>query len=98
MPYTLDAFCRDCRAALKADPGPGGREAVRQNLERLLAEKSFSTSTYCRRRRAAIRFTRTRSSALSCCAHVNPKASQVAAARSRRVLGDLRPGDANTPT
>src|SRR5881394_2102572 len=41
MAYSLDAFCEDCRTALKADPGPGGREKVRQNLERLLAEPGF---------------------------------------------------------
>ncbi len=41
MTYSLDAFCEDCRTALKADQGPGGREAVRQNLERLLAETAF---------------------------------------------------------
>ena len=41
MSYTLDGFCRDCHAALKADPGPGGREAVRGLLERLLAERDF---------------------------------------------------------
>ena len=26
MAYSLDAFCRDCRAALTADTSPGGRE------------------------------------------------------------------------
>src|SRR5437868_1919749 len=31
MTYSLDAFCKDCRTALKADQGPGGREAVRQS-------------------------------------------------------------------
>ncbi len=41
MAYDLDAFCHDCRDALKADKGPGGREMVRRNLERLLAETSF---------------------------------------------------------
>ena len=41
MAYDLDAFCNDCRDALKADKGEGGREAVRKNLERLLREKSF---------------------------------------------------------
>src|SRR5260221_7864051 len=41
MAYGLDEFCRDCRAALKSDTGPGGREAVRQLLEKLLAEKEF---------------------------------------------------------
>ena len=41
MAYTLDAFCGDCRDALKADTGPGGRETVRQLLEKLLADKAF---------------------------------------------------------
>jgi len=41
MAYDLDAFCQDCRAALKSDTGPGGREAVRRKLEQLLAEKAF---------------------------------------------------------
>src|SRR5271170_2058351 len=41
MSYTLDAFCRDCHAALKADTGPGGRETVRTLQERLLAEQDF---------------------------------------------------------
>jgi hypothetical protein len=39
MAYSLDAFCQDCRTALKADPA--GREAVRQKLEQLLAEPAF---------------------------------------------------------
>ncbi len=41
MIYSLDEFCRDCRRALQADPDPGGREAVRRALERLLADKEF---------------------------------------------------------
>ena len=41
MAYSLDAFCRDCRTALTSDTGPGGREAVRLNLERLLTEPAF---------------------------------------------------------
>ena len=41
MSYTLDAFCRDCHTALQADAGPGGREEVRRQLERLLAEPGF---------------------------------------------------------
>jgi hypothetical protein len=41
MAYTLDAFCRDCAASLRADPGAGGKETVRRDLERLLAEKAF---------------------------------------------------------
>lgn len=35
----LEAFCHDCRDGLKA--GTGRRGAVRRNLEKLLAEKSF---------------------------------------------------------
>ncbi len=30
MAYTLEQFAADCHAALKADPGPAGREKVRQ--------------------------------------------------------------------
>lgn len=41
MAYTLDAFCRDCAASLGADPGPGDKERVRHDLERLLAEEGF---------------------------------------------------------
>ncbi len=41
MSYTLDGFCRDIHAALKADPGPGGRQSVRHHLERLLADRDF---------------------------------------------------------
>ena len=40
MPYTLEAFCRDCAASLRADPGRGGKERIRRDLERLLAEKA----------------------------------------------------------
>jgi len=41
MAYDLEAFCNDCRDAIKAEKGPGAREAVRRNLEKLLAEKAF---------------------------------------------------------
>ncbi len=41
MAYDLDQFISDCRSALSRDPGPAGREQVRQNLERLLANKDF---------------------------------------------------------
>jgi hypothetical protein len=41
MGYTLDAFCRDCAASLRADPGAGGKEKVRKALEQLLAEQAF---------------------------------------------------------
>jgi len=41
MGYTLDQFAADCRAALKADPGQGGREKVRQCVEKALKDKTF---------------------------------------------------------
>ncbi|HVV61663.1 MAG TPA: hypothetical protein VHD14_07880 [Pseudolabrys sp.] len=41
MAYTLDQFIADCRASLSRDPGPAGREEVRVNLEKLLANPEF---------------------------------------------------------
>ena len=46
MPYDLDQFIADCRASLTHDPGPKGREEVRVNLERLLANADF-VREYC---------------------------------------------------
>ena len=46
MAYDLDQFINDCRSALSRDPGPAGREQVRQNLERLLANRDF-IEEYC---------------------------------------------------
>lgn len=46
MAYDLDQFIADCRASLTRDPGPKGREEVRKNLERLLANKQF-VEEYC---------------------------------------------------
>jgi predicted metal-dependent enzyme (double-stranded beta helix superfamily) len=46
MAYDLDQFIADCRATLKRDPGPAGRETVRLNLERLLANQEF-LNEYC---------------------------------------------------
>ena len=45
MAYELDQFISDCRAILQRDPGPAGREDVRQHLERLLANKDFVAKT-----------------------------------------------------
>jgi len=45
MAYELQQFIDDTRAALKRDPGPAGREAVRKNLERLLTNKDFVAKT-----------------------------------------------------
>jgi hypothetical protein len=44
--YELDEFIADCRSTLKRDPGPAGREQVRQNLERLLHNADF-VERYC---------------------------------------------------
>jgi len=41
MPYTVEQFAADARAALSADPGPAGREIVRVHLESLLADEEF---------------------------------------------------------
>jgi len=45
MSYTLEQFCEDCRSAIKADQGDASRETIRQNLEKLLANKEFVAST-----------------------------------------------------
>lgn len=45
MAYTLEQFCQDAHDAIAADNGPGGREKVRQNLEKLLANKEFVDAT-----------------------------------------------------
>jgi len=45
MVYALNEFIADCRAILQRDPGPKGREDVRQHLERLLANKDFVAAT-----------------------------------------------------
>ena len=46
MAYTLEAFCRDCRRHLGEDPGAGGREKIRRDLERLLRVPEF-VEEYC---------------------------------------------------
>jgi predicted metal-dependent enzyme (double-stranded beta helix superfamily) len=46
MAYALDQFIADCKATLTRDPGPAGREKVRKDLERLLANPDFVRS-YC---------------------------------------------------
>jgi len=45
MAYELNQFIADCRAILARDPGPQGREDVRQHLERLLANRDFVAAT-----------------------------------------------------
>lgn len=46
MAYDLEQFIADCRTTLARDPGPAGRETVRVNLERLLANPDF-IKQYC---------------------------------------------------
>ena len=46
MAYDLEQFIADCRTSLTRDPGPAGREQVRVNLERLLANLEF-IRRYC---------------------------------------------------
>ena len=41
MPYTLEQFAADCRAALMKDPGPAGRELCRQYTERACSDRDF---------------------------------------------------------
>ena len=41
MAYDLDQFVSECRAILKRDGGPNGREQVRQKLEQLLSNRDF---------------------------------------------------------
>jgi len=97
MTYSLDAFCEDCRTALKADQGPGGREACRQNLERLLAETAFldkhvlsaPPGRHTLYEDPGARFCRARA--------YQSEGPQIAAARSRRVLGGVRQAR-TTPT
>jgi hypothetical protein len=45
MTYALNEFIADAKATLKNDPGPQGRESVRRNLERLLANGAFIEET-----------------------------------------------------
>jgi predicted metal-dependent enzyme (double-stranded beta helix superfamily) len=45
MSYTLEQFSQDCRAALKKDPGPAGREQVRKCVEKACADAAF-VATY----------------------------------------------------
>lgn len=46
MPYNLDQFIADCRSNLTRDPGPAGREQVRNDLEKLLQNPQF-IKDYC---------------------------------------------------
>jgi hypothetical protein len=41
MTYTLEEFSTDCHDALTEDPGAGGREKIRTQLEKLLLNEDF---------------------------------------------------------
>jgi len=41
MSYTLQELANDIRAALKADPGPAGKQAVCKTVSRALLDKAF---------------------------------------------------------
>lgn len=41
MAYDFRDFCNDCRATLKSDPGPNGRQRIREHLTKLLADPKF---------------------------------------------------------
>jgi len=45
MAYGLDGFCRDCAASLRDNNPAEGKEQVRANLERLLANERFVAET-----------------------------------------------------
>ena len=44
MPATLESFASECRQILKADPGPAGREQVRELVQQILKDETFVTT------------------------------------------------------
>ena len=92
MAYTLDQFAADCRAALLKDPGPAGRELVRQYTEKACSDRDF-VATHLGPAADAERKILYEDPDLHFCilAHVY-KGARRAPARSRPDLGDLRSG------
>ena len=45
MAYDLNAFCADCKNAIRGNAEDGGQEAIRSNLERLLSNSKFVAQT-----------------------------------------------------
>ena len=41
MGYTLEQFAQECRDALKAEPGPAGRQKVCEIVQRVLGDDAF---------------------------------------------------------
>ena len=92
MSITLETFAADCHAALKSQPGTPGREQVRKLVEQALADPEF-VATYIppgtperhllyEDAELGLRHPGARLY----------RAEGQQAARSRPVLGDLRPG------
>ena len=46
MPYTLEQFAADCRAALTKEPGPAGRELCRRYTERACSDEDFKATYF----------------------------------------------------
>ena len=92
MAITLEQFAADCHAALKSQPGTPGREKVRDLVKQALADPEF-VATYIppgtpeRHLLYEDAGTRLRHPGARLC-----RAEGQQAARSRSVLGDLRPG------
>jgi len=92
MSYDLIQFIADCQTSLKRDPGPAGREKIRANLERLLSNKDF-VEKYCgdNVERGLKVLYEDPELKFQILAHINDKARDLRAARSRRFMGDIRP-------
>jgi hypothetical protein len=41
MGYTLEQFAKECHDALKAEPGPGGRKKLVDNVQNVLKDEAF---------------------------------------------------------
>ncbi|MEK9644781.1 MAG: hypothetical protein VW547_04480 [Alphaproteobacteria bacterium] len=39
--YELEEFCKDCREAIRNDPGDGGRETIRDRMAELIRNETF---------------------------------------------------------
>ena len=46
MTYSLEAFCADAKRLLSETPGPAGRQACKETLEKLLKDEGF-LAAYC---------------------------------------------------
>ena len=92
MSCTLEAFAADCKAKLITEPGPGGREKIREMLERVLADDEFMR-THFGNDRDSERNVLYRDPELGFCivAHTYTERHCGESAPSRAGLGHLRP-------